>query len=137
MLYTEYNSDGKAYCVTTSSIRAKTNYYSTSSTSAIQTGTYPNHIGYTGGAGSFNSTSIFGSSSPTGNYAVYSDGGGDIWVGNRFYTFKDNGVRVVGARVWEPASASQAFLSSPLSFRIYTQDWTGSTLGGCGSSVRG
>lgn len=127
---TEYNSDGKNYCITASSIRAKTDYYKSSTTGSMVAGKCPNHAGYQGGAGTFSASSIFGANAPTGSYQVYNDGGGDLWVGNRFYTYRDAGVRVVGARFWEPASASAGFLSSPLSVRAYTQDWQNTALGG-------
>jgi prepilin-type N-terminal cleavage/methylation domain-containing protein len=129
----EYTSDGATYCVTTSSIRAKTNYFEKNNSGTLTTGTCPNHLGYAGGEGTFSTASIFGDSAPTGSYQVYNDGGGDLWIGDRFYTMLDRGIRIVGARVWEPATASAAFLSTPLSVQAFTQDWQGSDLGGWGS----
>lgn len=128
----EYTSDGATYCVTTSSIRAKTNYFEKNNSGRLAAGTCPNHLGYQGGEGTFSTGSIFGDSAPTGSYQVYNDGGGDLWIGDRFYTMLDRGIRIVGARVWEPATASTAFLSTPLSVQAFTQDWQGSDLGGWG-----
>lgn len=130
----EYTSDGASYCMTSSSIRAKTDYYQTNSSGNYVAGKCPNHLGYQGSAGTFSTSSIFGSNPPeTNSYSIYSDGGGDLWVGDRFYTLRDNGVRVVGVRVWEPPTASSAFLSTPLTARLYTQDWQGVSLGGWNS----
>ena len=130
---TEYTSDGSTFCVTMSSVRAKTDYYEMNGSGNYTTGKCPNHLGYQGGAGTFSTSSIFGGEAPTGTYQVYNDGGGSLWVGDRFYTTRDAGVRIVGARVWEPASASAAFLSSPIQVQAYTQDWQGSDLGGWGA----
>jgi prepilin-type N-terminal cleavage/methylation domain-containing protein len=130
---TEYTSDGASFCITTSSVRAKTDYYETNGSGTYISGKCPNHLGYQGGAGTFSASSIFGESAPTGTYQVYTDGGGDLWIGDRFYNMRDNGVRIVGARVWEPASATAAFLSSPIQVRAYTQDWQGADLGGWNS----
>lgn len=130
---TEYSSDGATFCITTSSVRAKTDYFETNGSGNYASGKCPNHLGYQGGAGTYSTSSIFGASAPTGTYQVYNDGGGNLWVGDRFYTMRDAGVRIVGARVWEPASASAAFLSSPIQVQAYTQDWQGANLGGWGS----
>lgn len=128
----EYNSDGKTYCITASSTIAKTDYYQTNG-SMYTSGKCPNHLGYQGGAGSFSALTVFGSSSPGSGSITYNDGGGSLWAGDRFYTYATNGARIIGARVWEPVSASAAFLSTPISVRVYTQDWQGSNLGGWNS----
>lgn len=127
---TEYSSDGSTFCITTSSVRAKTDYYQVNGNGNYQTGKCPNHLGYQGGAGTYSASSIFGGSAPTGAYQVYNDGGGNLWVGDRFYTSLQKGIRVVGARVWEPATANAAFLTSPIQVQVFTQDWQGSRLGG-------
>ncbi len=78
----EYNATGDGFCLTAGSIRDKKNYYQTSQ-SAAALGTCPGHRGYIAGAGIILSgSSIFGTNPPTGAYAVYSDGGGGLWVGN-------------------------------------------------------
>lgn len=128
----EYTSTGTGYCVTSSGIASRTNYYQTES-SGVQTGTCPGHVGYTGGPGAFSTSSIFGLSAPTGTYNVYNDGGGGLWIGNRFYTQLDNGVRVVGMRVWEPPSATATFLTQNIDVRAYLQDWLGTQTPGWAS----
>lgn len=128
----EYSSTGTGYCITSGALAAKANYYQTESTS-MTTGTCPGHVGYSGGAGTVSTASIFGLSPPTGTYAEYNDGGGGLWIGNRFYTYLDNGVRVVGMRVWEPPTADATFLSQNIDVRAYLQDWTGSVTGGWSS----
>lgn len=131
----EYTSDGSTYCITTSSIRAKTDYYKNDTSGDVISGKCPNHLGYQGGAGmvdtpSVIASSIFGSSAPVGGYQVYNDGGGSLWVGNRFYTMRDNGIQITGARVWEPPTATAGFLSTSISVQVFTQDYQGSGLGG-------
>lgn len=126
----EYTSDTSSYCVTTSSVRAKADYYKNDTTGSFVSGKCPNHLGYQGGAGTFSTSSIFGSSPPTGSYQAYNDGGGNLSIGDRFYTTRENGIRIVGARFWEPVNAPAAFLNTPLTVRVNTQDWKGSSLGG-------
>lgn len=128
----EYNSDGTEYCLTTSSIRAKTDYYKNNSMGSFATGTCPNHVGYEGGAGNFSTSSVFGYSRPGTTAAFYTDGGSGLWVGNRFYTYRSEGIRIVGIRVWEPVASSQAFLDSDIQARLYLQDWQGAYLSGWG-----
>lgn len=128
----EYNSDGKTYCLTASSIIAKTDYYQTNGGSYVS-GKCPNHLGYQGGAGTYSALSVFKGTSPGSGSITYNDGGGSLWAGDRFYTYSQNGARIIGVKVWEPISASAAFLSTPLSVRVYTQDWQGSNLGGWNS----
>ena len=128
----EYNSDGKTYCITSSSLIAKTDYYQTNGGS-YTSGKCPNHLGYQGASGSYSATSVFGGSSPGSGSITYNDGGGSLWAGDRFYTYANNGARIIGAKVWEPVSASAAYLSTPITVRVYTQDWQGSNLGGWNS----
>jgi len=130
---TEYSSDGSTYCVTISSVRARTDYHQANGGGAYTDGTCPNHRGYEGGPGTFSTSSIFGDATPVGSYQVFNDGGGNLWIGDRFYTTLDNGITVMGARVWEPATASAAFLSTPISVQVFTQDWQGTSLGGWGA----
>lgn len=133
---TEYTSDGSTYCVTVSSLKAKTDYYKNNTSGSYATGKCVGHTGYTGAAGAYSSSgglSIFGASSPPGNYQEYNDGGGSLWVGNRFYTTQNNGISIIGVRVWEPVGVSQAFLNAPLSVQVFTQDWQGTGLGGWNS----
>lgn len=134
----EYNSTGETYCLTVGSLKDQKNYYQTSQAS-VTLGICPGHRGYIAGAGIIQSgSSIFGAAAPTGNYAVYNDGGGGLWVGNRFYTYENNGIRVLGLRVWEPTSATSTFLTQNIDARAYVSDWQGSTLpgwSGLGSTV--
>lgn len=63
--------------------------------------------------------SIFGNASP-GAVTVANDGV-DWEVGSRFYGTKP--ITVVGARLWIPEGASGAWLTSPITFRAWGEDW--------------
>lgn len=128
----EYNSDGKSYCLTASSLTAKTDYFQTNGGS-YASGKCPNHLGYQGASGTYSASSVFAGSSPRTGSVTYNDGGGSLWAGDRFYTSLTNGVRILGVKVWEPVSASGTFLTTPINIRAYTQDWQGSNLGGWNS----
>lgn len=73
--------------------------------------------------------SVFGAASP-GTGAINTDGGGSLWVGNRFYTSKAAGINVRGVRIWEPASSDSTFLNLDVVARLFKNDWAGSTIGG-------
>jgi len=125
----EYTSTGTDYCMTVGSIKDKKDYYQTNTTAATL-GKCPGHLGYTAGTGTFSTGSIFGTSPPPGSYLVYNDGGGGLWTGDRFYTSNNNGIRVLGVRVWEPPLADSTFLSQSIDTAAYTNDWQGSVLPG-------
>lgn len=73
--------------------------------------------------------SVFGAASP-GTGAINTDGGGSLWVGNRFYTSKAAGINVRGVRIWEPASSDSTFLNLDVVARLFKNDWAGSIIGG-------
>lgn len=58
----------------------------------------------------------------------YTDGGGTLNIGNRFYTTQTNGIRVMGARVWNPPATDTTFLNTDVTVTAYTNDWLGSSL---------
>lgn len=74
--------------------------------------------------------SVFGAGSPGANPVTHNDGGGSLVVGDRFYATK--AIRVRGARVWNPANADGTFLTRPVVFNAYAQDWT---TGGLDSTI--
>lgn len=131
----EYTSDGSTYCMTSSSIKAHTNYYQSNTSGGMIEGKCTDHTGYAGAEGTYSEAtgSIFGTNPPPGNYNAYNDGSNTLWIGNRFYTDRNAGISVVGARVWEPSGASSGYLSSSITARAYVQDWHGSGLGGWNS----
>lgn len=73
--------------------------------------------------------SVFGSAAPVGATA-HTDGGGALKVGSRFYATKS--IRVLGARLFNPTDADAAFLSSPLLFEAWAEDWVQGTPAGVG-----
>jgi hypothetical protein len=73
---------------------------------------------------------IFNSATPGTSQIDYTDGGGSLKVGNRFYTFATNGVKVVGLRVYNPASSTSTFLGLSVTAYAYLDDWTGARIDG-------
>lgn len=65
--------------------------------------------------------SVFGTASPGATSEAHSDGGGSLVVGDRFYSTK--AIRVRGARLWNPPTADGTFLTRPVVFNAYGEDW--------------
>jgi hypothetical protein len=84
---------------------------------------------YTGSVAPASSTpegfSIFGDASPGPESTINNDGGGSLFVGNRFYTTEAGGIDVIGLRLWEPATADSTFLNLDITARAYADDWLG------------
>lgn len=127
----EYTGNADTYCVTVGSVPAKVNYFK-DNVSSVSAGLCTGHAGFTAGPGvvTVAGASLFGSNAPPATMQVFSDGGGGLWVGDRFYTSRTAGIRVAGLRVWEPAGATAAFLTQNVDYRAYMQDWTGGDVGG-------
>lgn len=70
--------------------------------------------------------SVFGAVSPGSNAASHSDGGGSLIVGDRFYSTK--ALRIRGARLWNPAGSDGTFLTRPVQFSAWAEDWTNEAL---------
>lgn len=85
--------------------------------------TYSGTISTTGGA----SYSIFGVNSP-GTATINNDGGGSLFIGNRFYTTESAGIDAIGIRIWEPPTADSTFLNLDITARAFIQDWVGTFL---------
>lgn len=65
--------------------------------------------------------SVFGTASPGATSEAHGDGGGSLVVGDRFYSTKT--IRVRGARLWNPPTADGTFLTRPVVFNAYGEDW--------------
>jgi len=131
------SSDSKSYCLAMS--QGGRTYYITSEIMNPKTGICNGAVGVAGtgdvavdGTSSTPITSynIFNSSAPGNSQSVYSDGGGALKVGNRFYTTEPSGIKVTGLRVYNPASSPAPFLSLNITAYAYVNDWTGSTIDG-------
>jgi len=75
-------------------------------------------------------SSIWNSQTPGSVQAFYTDGGGSLKVGNRFYTTNNNGITVKGLRIYNPASSDSTFLSLPVTAYAYKNDWFGAVVSG-------
>jgi prepilin-type N-terminal cleavage/methylation domain-containing protein len=81
--------------------------------------------------------SVFDTQAPQTTQTVYTDGGGSLIVGNRFYTTLTNGISVKGLRVYNPPSSDSTFLNLGITAYGYLNDWVGSyldrsdTMGAC------
>lgn len=126
------SADGKQYCLANS--KAGRTYFVTNTSSKPQPGVCKNTVGTLGTGdvatdGPSNAyASIFGGATVGTSQAVFSDGGGSLRVGNRFYTYKPQGIRVIGLRIYNPATATSGFLTTPVTAYAYTNDWTGTTI---------
>lgn len=119
-----YDSDGTTYCLTAVSGRSGIAPSHIQNGGSITTGACAAHVGLVGGSGSGTTTySIFGSSAPAGTITLYDDGDGALRTGNRFYTTRPAGIKVVGLRVYSPAGAASGYLTETITARAYLDDW--------------
>ena len=84
----------------------------------------------TSSGNTFGSYSVFDGQSPFTNQIVYTDGGGSLKIGNRFYTTEASGINVTGLRIFNPASANSTFLSLGVTANAYTDSWVGNYIDG-------
>jgi Tfp pilus assembly protein PilE len=132
------SSDSSLYCLALS--QAGRTYYISSSTVNPKPGTCNSTTGTPGtgdvatdGTSSGNtvgSYSVFNGQSPFTNQGIYTDGGGSLKVGNRFYTKEASGIKVTGLRVFNPTGADSTFLSLGVTAYAYTDSWVGDYIDG-------
>jgi prepilin-type N-terminal cleavage/methylation domain-containing protein len=128
------SSDATQYCLAAS--KTGRTYYISSSVTSPKTGICNGSSGTTGtgdvATDGLSSTasffSIFNGASPGTTQTVYTDGGGSLKVGNRFYTSDAAGIKVRGVRIYNPPSSDTTFLSLGVTAYAYVNDWTNSTV---------
>jgi len=138
------SSDSKLFCLASS--RSGRTYYITSTIQTPKPGICNASVGVAGtgdvatdGASSGGTAtapavatySIFNGQTPSTTQLVYSDGGGSLKIGDRFYTTNTNGISIKGLRIYNPSAASGAdstFLSLNVTAYAYLNDWTGSNI---------
>ena len=127
------SSDGKTFCMAMS--KDGRTYYITSAVLNPKTGICNGAVGVPGtgdvatdGSSSTPvvSYSIFNNSAPGTGQTIYTDGGGSLRLGNRFYTTENSGIKVTGLRIYNPSNADSTFLSLGVTAYAYTHNWTGS-----------
>ena len=126
------SSDGRSFCMALN--KGGRTYYITSAVLNPKTGICNGAVGVpgTGDVATDGSStapavnySIFNTTPPGTGQTVYSDGGGSLKVGNRFYTTEATGIKVTGLRIYNPSSADSTFLSTNITAYAYTHNWTG------------
>jgi len=135
------SSDSKLFCLASS--RSGRTYYVTSTIRNPKPGICNASVGVAGtgdvatdGASSGGTApapvvatySIFNGQTPSTTQLVYSDGGGSLKIGDRFYTSNANGISVKGLRIYNPSGADSTFLSLGVTAYAYLNDWTGSNI---------
>jgi prepilin-type N-terminal cleavage/methylation domain-containing protein len=131
------STDNTQYCLASSN--SGRTYYVTNTSSTpkpgicnVTTGTPGTGDVATDGASTASGTvySIFNGATPGTSQTDFTDGGGSLKVGNRFYTTQNSGVRVVGMRIYNPASSTGTFLGLSVTAYAYLNDWTGTWVTG-------
>ena len=132
------SSDNLLYCLASS--QAGRTYYVSSSAPNPKPGICNSTTGTPGtgdvavdGTSSGNtvsSYSIFNGQSPFTNQIIYTDGGGSLKIGNRFYTTEASGINITGLRIFNPAGADSTFLSLGVTAYAYTDSWVGNYIDG-------
>jgi len=129
------SSDGKTFCMALS--KSGRTYFITSAVLNPKTGICNGAVGVpgTGDVATDGSSTtptlsynIFNSSAPGTGQTVYSDGGGSLRLGNRFYTTENSGIKVNGLRIFNPSNADNTFLSLGVTAYAYTHNWTGTDI---------
>ncbi len=138
------STDSTQYCLASSN--SGRTYYVTSTSSTPKpgicnatTGTPGTGDVATDGASSAGATtySIFNTLAPQTTQTLYTDGGGSLTVGNRFYTTLTNGISVKGLRIYNPPGSDSTFLNLSVTAYGYLNDWLGAyldrsdTMGAC------
>lgn len=134
----DVSSDSKLFCLASS--QAGRTYYVSSTSLNPKPGICTNTTGISGTGdvaidGLSTSSpavfSIFNGQAPSGtDPTIYSDGGGSLRVGNRFYTTDVNGIKVKGLRVYNPVTSDVPFLSLAITAYAYGNDFVGSDITG-------
>jgi prepilin-type N-terminal cleavage/methylation domain-containing protein len=126
------STDSTQYCLASS--QSGRTYFITSTSSKPQPGICNGTTGTTGtgdvaidgtSTASTATYSIYNGTTPGTTQVVYTDGGGSLIAGNRFYTLETTGVYVKGLRIYNPASADSTFLNLGITAYAYMNDWTG------------